>query len=147
MNFVALCRISLSEVFMKNGKIKTCIFAVTKMVLLSLLLSLVLILVLALIARWASLSSDVIVPLNYVIKVLSVLVGAIFGVGKKPMGAVNGGIGGALYTVLSYLMFAGLDGGFQNATFSWIDLLCLIVAGVISGIVAVNVRKPETQTA
>lgn len=113
------------------------------MVLFALLLSLVLILLLALVARWASLGSSVIVPLNYVIKILSVLVGAIFGVGRKPMGAVNGGIGGALYSVLSFLMFAGLDGGFQNASFSWIDLVCLTVAGIIAGIIAVNVRKPK----
>ncbi|HKL93754.1 MAG TPA: TIGR04086 family membrane protein [Clostridia bacterium] len=132
---------------MRNGKFKTCAFAVTKMVLFSLLLSLILILLLALIARWASLSSAVIVPINYVIKIISVLVGAMLGVGKKPMGAVNGGIGGAIYTALSYLMFAGLDGGFQNASFSWIDLLCLTVAGVISGIIAVNVRKPAMQAA
>jgi putative membrane protein (TIGR04086 family) len=129
---------------MGKEKVKTCFLAVTKMLLISLLVSLVLILLLALIARWASLSSSVIVPLNYAVKILSVLIGAIFGVGRKPMGALNGGIGGALYSALSFLMFAGLDGGFQNATFSWYDPICLAVAGVLAGILAVNIRKKES---
>lgn len=127
---------------MKKDKIKTSVLAVVKMLLLSLLFSLVFILILALVARWASLSSAVIIPINYGIKIVSVLLGAIIALGKKPMGMVNGAIGGLLYSVLSFLMFAGLDGGFNNATFSWYDPICLAAAGAIAGIIAVSIRKP-----
>ncbi len=126
---------------MRNEKIKSSILAVTKMLFLSLLFSLVLILILALIARWASLSSTVIVSINYGIKITSVLFGAIFALGKKPLGAINGAIGGLLYSIVSYLLFAALDGGFSRATLSWYDPFCLAAAGAIAGIIAVSLRK------
>ncbi len=117
------------------------LFAIIKMVLISIVTSLVLVLVVALIAKYCSLDNAVVIALNYVIKVVSVLIGAIFGVGNKPRGPVNGGIGGFVYMLLAFLLFSGLNGGIDGSKFSWIDMICLTLAGVISGIISVNIKR------
>ncbi|MEG1663534.1 MAG: TIGR04086 family membrane protein, partial [Clostridia bacterium] len=102
--------------------------------------SLAFVLLFALIVRWASLDGKVIVPVNYAIKVLSIFLGALFGFKNAENGIIKGAVGGLLYTLFSFLIFASLD-GFKSAHFNWIDLLCLSVAGGIAGIIVVNLKS------
>lgn len=120
-----------------------CALAILKMDLISIISSLVLILLIALITRWASLDNTVTLVLTYIAKYVSVFIGAIWGLRKTPNGAINGGIGGMLYMLLSFLLFCGLNGGFANAKFNWIDFVCLSLAGIVAGIIAVNIKKKQ----
>lgn len=125
---------------MKNAELikKEC-FDVLKALLISLLLSLGLVLIFALIIRWASVGNGAIVPVNYAIKVLSVLVGCLIGLKNPSNGILKGAVAGLLYAVFSFLIFAAMD-GFSTADFRWYDLICLTVAGGIAGVIAVNIR-------
>lgn len=117
------------------------IFDVVKSIVISLVFSLLFILIFAVFVKYLSLGEEVIVPINYVIKILSILLGSIVGFKKAEKGAVKGIVVGTLYYLLSLLLFSILSGSFEIVKFSAIDLICLSLVGVISGIITVNVKK------
>ncbi len=130
---------------MKNSEnFKQDLFDVVKCVPVSLLFSLGFILLFALIVRWASLDGKVITPVNYAIKILSVLSGVLIGFKGKQNGILKGAISGFLYTLLSYLIFACLD-GFKSVDFNWLDLVFVPIAGGISGVIAVNLKPKRVR--
>lgn len=125
---------------MKNSEnFKSDSFDIIKSVLIATLFSLGFILLFALIVRWASLDSAVIVPVNYAIKILSVLLGVLIGYRNRQNGILKGAITGLIYTLLTFLIFACLD-GFKTVNFNWLDLVFLPIAGGISGVISVNLR-------
>jgi putative membrane protein (TIGR04086 family) len=124
----------------KSIDIKKDVLDVIKAVLVSLLFSLIAVLVLALILRWANLGTDVVTPAKYVIKFLSLIVVTLLGFKNAQNGIIKGAISGLLYMVLSFLIFAALD-GFKSADFSWIDFGCLTLAGAGVGIIVVNIKS------
>lgn len=130
---------------MKNSEnFKQDLFDIVKCVPVSLLFSLGFILLFALIVRWASLDGKVITPVNYAIKILSVLSGVLIGFKGKQNGILKGAISGFLYTLLSYLIFACLD-GFKSVDFNWLDLVFVPIAGGISGVIAVNLKPKRVR--
>lgn len=94
----------------------------------------------AFIIKIAELPSEVILPVNRVIRAAAVFLGCIVGLSDNK-GLVKGIISGVLTFILTYLLFSLLGGGFR---FSWSVLLeCLfsLLAGGISGVIAVNIHK------
>lgn len=131
-------RISFS---MKNSEtVKSDTLDVVKSILVAILFSLGLILIFALIIRWASVDSKAIAPVNYAIKILSILLGVLIGFKNKQNGILKGAVVGLVYTLLSFFIFACLD-GFKSADYNWFDLIFLPIAGGISGVIAVNVKS------
>ncbi len=108
-----------------------------KATLLSLLFSLIFVLIFALIIRWASVPDNVIVPVNYVIKFLSLLLGAMIGFKNRKNGILKGAILGLLFMLLTFVVFQAMD-GFKDIRFNWIDLICLPIGGAILGVIKVN---------
>lgn len=128
---------------MKNSEnFKSDSFDIIKSVLIATLFSLGFILLFALVVRWASLDNTVIVPVNYAIKILSVLLGVLIGY-RKQNGILKGAITGLIYTLLTFLIFACLD-GFKTVDFNWLDLVFLPIAGGISGVISVNLRPRKS---
>ncbi len=123
----------------KSQNIKADVLDVLKAVLFSILISLALVLIFAVIIKFASLPNNVILPVNVTIKILSVFVGVMLGFSHPQNGILKGAISGLFYMLLTFLIFAALN-GFKDVQFSWIDLVTLPFAGAISGIVAVNVK-------
>lgn len=119
---------------------------VIKASLIAVLISLVLVLVFALIVRWASLDETAMTIGNYVIKAVSLLAGIIIGFKRKSAGAVKGALAGVLYMLIGVFVFAVAD-GFKNVQFSFIDLFTLTLAGIISGIIAVNIKPRRDRRA
>ena len=117
------------------------IFDVIKSIVFSLIFSLLFILIFAIFVKYLSIGEEVIVPVNYVIKVLSILLGSVIGYKNLEKGAVKGIVVGCLYYLLSILLFSILSGSFAIVKFSFVDLICLCLVGVISGIITVNVKK------
>lgn len=117
------------------------IFDVIKSIVFSLIFSLLFILIFAIFVKYLSLGEEVIVPVNYVIKVLSILLGSVIGYKNLEKGAVKGIVVGCLYYLLSILLFSILSGSFAIVKFSAVDIICLCLVGVISGIITVNVKK------
>lgn len=126
----------------KTNNIKSNISDVLKAVLLSVLISLGLVLIFAIIIKFASLPSNVIMPVNIAIKIISVLVGTLIGFKNAQNGLLKGAITGLLYMLFTFFIFAALN-GFKDVKFSWIDLITLPIAGAVSGIIAVNIRRKK----
>lgn len=120
---------------------KTWIIDISKSLLYSIIISFVLILIFALILKVSNLKSGVIAPVCAGIKTVSILVGIFIGFKENKNGMVKGAICGLLYILLSFLIFGLLDGGFKDAVLTWFDVLMGIVAGLISGIITVNIKR------
>lgn len=123
----------------KVHNVKNDITDVLKAVLFATLISLGLVLIFALIIKFASLPSNVILPVNIAIKILSLFIGTLIGFKNTQNGLIKGVIGGLVYMLFTFLIFASLN-AFKDVKFSWIDLITLPIAGGISGIIAVNIK-------
>ena len=102
----------------------------------------ILIIVFAVIIRFANIPDGAIMPINQIIKGISLLVGSFIALKKADkMGLVSGLLIGLSYTVLSFLVFSILDGNFEFSKTLVNDLLFGGIIGGICGIIAVNFRK------
>ena len=124
---------------MNKNELKPDILDVLKSVLFATLIALALVLVVAIILKFTSLPSAVIMPVNIVIKLLSLFVGILIGFKSKQNGILKGAITGLVFMLLTFFIFAALN-AFKDIKFSWIDLITLPIAGALSGIAAVNIR-------
>ncbi len=110
--------------------------------MLSVCISLVLILIFAFIIKLTSMSDALIKPINQVIKIVSILIGTMFIVKKvKQKGLLLGAMVGLLYSILAFVVFSILNGGFS---FDWtllIDILFGTISGGICGVICVNSKK------
>lgn len=127
--------------FKKIALNKDNILDVLKSLLVSLLFSILFILIFALFVKYLSLGEDVIVPVNYCIKISSVLLGCLIGYKNMQKGAIKGLFSGILYYLLSILCFSILSGSFDLVQFSVIDIVCITLVGAISGIITVNFKR------
>lgn len=108
---------------------------------LALFISLALIIVFALVVKATELSDGAINPVYIGIRIFSLLAGLLIGIRELRGGILKGLSAGALFVLLGYLMFAALDGGFDTVAITVTDVVASLTAGVISGILAVNVKK------
>ncbi len=115
---------------------------VLKGVLIATSISLVGILLFALIIKFVGITDNFIMPINQVIKVLSIFFGCFVALKKQcGKGIFKGMAIGFFYTLLAYVLFSSLSGNFA---FNWSllnDLLFGVVLGGISGIIVANIRK------
>ncbi len=115
-------------------------FSVVKGAALATAASLLAAIIFAVVLRTASISDKVIYPVNQTLKVLSVALGSlVFVRGEK--GWLKGGGIGLLFTAVSYLAFAAIGGDFSLSWLILAELLLGFVAGAVSGIIAVNVKR------
>lgn len=98
------------------------------------------VLIFAVVIKIFDLSSSVIKPVNQVIKVVSVFCGALFCIRGKA-GLLKGLIIGVCSVILTYLLFALMGGEKLFGIGFLLDLVFGAVAGIISGIISVNLKK------
>ena len=111
---------------------------------LSLVCSLCGILLFALVVKLAALPTSAVKAVNQFIKVIATFIGCFFSV-KGKAGLIKGAVGGALYTVLLYAIFAlAAGGGFLSLSLA-VDCAFTAIVGGIAGIIAVNVKGKETE--
>ncbi|MDY6367134.1 MAG: TIGR04086 family membrane protein [Clostridia bacterium] len=110
--------------------------------LLAVLFALSGVLVFAVVLKIFSLSPSVVKPVNQVIKVLSVFGGVMLCVRGKT-GFLKGFLIGVCSIILTYLLFALMGGEKLFSVGFLLDIVFGAVAGVISGIVSVNLKKPS----
>ena len=131
----------LSKVNLKGIKLDKNFFKDTlKSTIFSLIITLVSVLVLGIVVKFVVIPPNVLLPINQVIKVISVLIGCVIGVKDKKNGAFKGGICGLVYTLISVFIFLILGLSLKES-FSFVDVLLGMVIGAISGIIAVNTGK------
>lgn len=113
---------------------------IAKAVVLAVLFCVVAVLIFSLVLKFASLSETVVKPVNQCIKAFAILFGCFFSLrGEK--GWLKGLASGILTVMLTYLVFAMVGGDFSLSWLILAELAFGAVAGLLSGIVAVNVRS------
>ncbi len=116
-------------------------FEIFKGVIFSLIISVLTVIVFAIIVKFANLSSKTVEIVNIALKIISILVGTLLAVGSGRQGLFKGGIIGLLFVLVSYLMFSLINGSFSVNPLTAFDVIFCLVAGLLSGVFAVNVRK------
>lgn len=126
-----------SETTKKSGFLqilKGAIFAVS--------ISLVGILLFALLIKFTNLNEKWILPINQVIKIVSIFFGIMLAFNRGTnKGFLKGMLIGFIYTVLAYVVFSILARQFSFTLNSITDMLFGAIIGGISGIIVINIKK------
>ncbi|MCH5147276.1 MAG: TIGR04086 family membrane protein [Clostridiales bacterium] len=119
---------------------RTHIFQVAKAVLGAILISLAFVLVFTVLIQLFSISTSAIRPVNQVFKIIAIVGGGLLFI-RGDKGLIKGLIHGVLSVVLTFLLF-GLIAGTLSCDWKFaIELLIGIVAGGITGVIAVNIKR------
>lgn len=106
----------------------------------SLIVSFALILLFALIIKFTNLSDGWIVPINLVIKALSVVVGVMIYTKSRSGGFKKGIILAVSYTTLAFIVFSAISGAFSIGWELILDYVFTAVVGIIVGVIRVNAK-------
>lgn len=113
--------------------------------LVAMLFTLLLVLVFALVVRLASPNETEMIVGNCAIRLVSVFAGVLIAFRNPSLGALKGALSGLLYFLLTVFVLAAAD-GFKNADFNVVDFVAAVVAGTVSGIIAVNTRAAKIRS-
>ncbi len=125
---------------MSKATYKQSILNIVRGTLFSLLFSVVGVLILTIVAKYTEIADKPIMIINQIIKIVACTLGIFVGFRGEKGGFFVGLIVGLLYTVLSFLIFSLLSGGLNFSDVTIYDFLLGIACGVISGILAVNLK-------
>ena len=114
---------------------------VVKGVIFSLAISMILIVIFAIIIRFVNIGDALIMPINQVIKGVSLFFGVWLALRGTNKGLIKGAIIGALFSVLSYIVFSILSSSLSFGFSTITDLLFNLIFGAISGLIVVNISK------
>ncbi len=116
------------------------IFQIVKAAASAVIISLAFVLIFTLIIQLFSLPLDAVKPVNQVFKIISIAAGGlIFIRGEK--GLIKGAIYGLAAVLVTYLLYGLISGSLAVSWKFAIEILLGVVAGGISGIIAVNIKK------
>lgn len=118
------------------------VYEIVMAIIIALILSLVLILIAAFCIKQFNLSDTVTPIINQVIKCVSIFLGCMCALKQPKNGWLRGMCIGFVYVWLSYIVFSLLAGEFKVGLSLLNDATLGTVFGLISGIIAVNLRKP-----
>ena len=116
------------------------IFQVIMAAAAAVVISLVFVLAFTLIIQLFSLSTAAVKPVNQVFKIISIAAGGLIFI-RGDKGLVKGLIHGLIAVIITYLLYGLIA---QSLSISWkfaIEKLLGLVAGGISGVIAVNIKK------
>ena len=117
------------------------VFEIVKANVISLLFALIAILLSPLAVKIFSVSDGAIPIVNQVIKSVSIFIGVIFSLKKPNNGWLRGLICGIIFVALSFVVFSALDNKFVFGLSLLNDFVLGAISGMLSGIIAVNIRK------
>ena len=116
------------------------IFGILKSVALALGFSVLTTVIFAVILRVAPIPEQAVYPVTQTLKVLSIIVGTMaFTRGEK--GWLKGGGIALIFTALSYVAYSAIGGVFTVSWFILVEILISLAAGILSGVLAVNVKR------
>ena len=113
---------------------------IVKAVVLSVLFCVGAVLLLSLLLMFLDVSDTVLTVICQCVKALSVLFGCFFAL-RGRMGWLKGLVSGIFTAAITYLLFTLLGGDYHASWLILLDLLFGAAAGILSGIVAVNVKS------
>ena len=125
----------MQEDFSQKG-----VFQVIKAVSVALLCSVLLCAVYALLLRVLPMSGVAITVVTQVLKGMSLAVGTLLFL-KGEKGLLKGAICGALFSMLGYLTFSALGGGFALSWLILLEIVLFCAVGGLTGVAAVNLKR------
>lgn len=114
---------------------------IPKAIILAVIFSLLLILLASFIVKVANIETNYLPIINQVIKGVSILAACLLCLKTPSGGWARGIIIGIIYIALAYVLFSLLNGHFTFDLSIVNDVAIGAVTGLISGIIAVNIRK------
>lgn len=117
------------------------VFEIVKADIIALIIALIAILISALIVKLCSVGDGAIPIINQVIKSVSIFIGCLVSLKKPNNGWLRGLIAGFTFSALSFVVFSALDANFVFGLSLLNDVVLGGVSGMLSGIIAVNVRN------
>ena len=129
------------DFFMSKEKKGNYIFETIVAVFVALIISLILVVIAAFAIKLFNISDKAIVIINQVIKGLSILLAGLICLKLPNNGWLRGFIVGLVYVLLAFVVFSLLSGEFSFGLSLLNDAVLGGVSGLISGIIAVNIRK------
>ena len=106
---------------------------------ISLITTVILLVIFSIILTYTDVQESVINPVIMIITAISILIGSSLGSIKiKKNGLMNGGIIGAIYIILIYLISSLLNWRFTLNMQSMIMMVIAMVFGILGGIIGVN---------
>lgn len=112
-------------------------------ILFSVIISLLAVIVFAIVVKYANLSAKTVRIVNIFLKIFSIFLGALSAIKSGKKGMFKGCIIGLFFALASYLIFSLINGSFAINPLTAFDILSCLLAGLISGVFAVNVRRGE----
>lgn len=117
------------------------VFEIVKANIIALIVALLAVLLSALFVKWFNASDSAIPIINQIIKSVSIFLGCLISLRKPNNGWLRGLIAGFVFVWISYVVFSLLDGHFNVGLSLLNDCVLGSLSGMISGIIAVNIRK------
>lgn len=106
---------------------------------ISLIFTLVMLIIFSIILTYTNIQENVINPVIMIITAISILIGSSLGNIKiRKNGLINGGIIGAVYIIIIYLISSILNWRFSLNIQSVIMIIAAVVFGILGGIIGVN---------
>ena len=113
-----------------------------KGIIISIVITLMLLFLFSVILTYTNIGENVIPAVIIIATVISILIGSSISTIKiKRNGIINGGIIGLVYILGIYLISSIAQMGFGINVYSIIMIILSILAGMIGGIVGVNIKK------
>ncbi len=123
---------------MQIGQNRTLI-NILKGVGISLIATVIMLIIFSIILTYTNINENVINPVIMIITAISILIGSSLGNVKiKKNGLINGGMIGAIYILIIYLISSILNWRFSLSVQSLIMIVIAIVFGILGGIIGVN---------
>ncbi len=123
---------------MQIGQNRTLI-NILKGVGISLIATVIMLIIFSIILTYTNINENVINPVIMIITAISILIGSSLGNVKiRKNGLINGGMIGAIYILIIYLISSILNWRFSLSVQSLIMIVIAIVFGILGGIIGVN---------
>ncbi len=130
-----------SNIISEDSETKKNIIRIIKGSVFSIILSLILLLIFAVLLTYTDISESTIVPVVTIIVGVSILLGSTISTIKiKKNGILNGGLVGLIYTIALYILSSIVLTNFSFNINSLIMIATSVIAGMIGGIIGVNLN-------
>ena len=125
----------------KEGMYKN-VINIIKGTTIAIIITLIGLLIFATVLTYTEVGEETIKPVIIVITAISILIGSGISTRKiKKMGLINGGIVGLIYILLIYIASSITGSGFSLNMYSAMMLVASVIAGILGGIIGVNMKK------
>lgn len=113
--------------------------------LLSIVFSVLFVIIFACLLKWFEWSDNCIAPVNIGIRMLAILLGCVFGIRSGSKGIIKGVFVGTFFTLITYCVYSLILSDWSVNPMTVYDFIFNIIGGLVSGVVAVNMRKSTSQ--